>query len=445
MQETRIGSTPNLYSTEGYVVKNFGYLLVSQLRLAPAAGLLSLALALMWSPAALAQVRASVVLQDGDVPQGVSAPVSTISPPFINGGGRVGFAGSLTDGERFIWLGDGIRWLNSDEDGVVLGGAEAAIGISDDGGFIYSPTVDGDDAVYTHNGVLLVDGDPAPGFSEGVTVTFNSRPNMTNNGRTFWIAGVNEGGGTATNRRVMYTASDASPATIEIALAGGDIVDGLAIENVGIDFSYQTSGDGNHIIQTLDAATGSSSNDSILVVDGNIIARESFPVSGTFGEAWQSFDDLSINNAGNFLFSGDTDSVAAKDEFVAYKSSIAMRESDTVDGIDLVPGSAVRAVSLNNLDQAMVIWAVGATEMVFFACDAADMLRSARVVLRTGDIVDLNGDGLPDATITDFNASATTSHRQLTDDGRVYLEVDLDYGDGIDLEAIIQVNVSCGS
>jgi hypothetical protein len=445
MQAIRIVSTPNLYSTEGDVVNNFSYLVVPHLRMVPVAGLLSLALALMWSPAALAQVRASVVLQDGDVPQGVSAPVSTISPPFINGAGQVGFAGSLTGGERFIWLGDGIRWLNSDENGVVLGGAEAAIGISDGGGFIYSPTVDGDDAVYTHNGVLLVEGDPAPKFPAGVTVTFNSRPAMTNDGRAFWVAGVNESGGTITQKRVMYTASDASPTTIDIALAGGDVIDGLVIENTGIDFTYQTSGDGNHIIQTLDAATGSSSNDSIMVVDGGIVARESFPVSGKFGEAWQSFDDMSINNAGNFLFSGDTDSVAAKDEFVAYKTTIAMRESDNVDGIDLVPGSTVRAVSLNNLDQAMVIWAVGATEMVFFACDAADMLRSARVLLRTGDTVDLDGDGLADATITDFNASTTTSHRQLTDDGRLYLEVDLDHGDGIDLEAVIQVNVSCGA
>jgi hypothetical protein len=426
-------------------VKTFGYLFVPHLRMVSVAGLLSLAPALMWSPAALAQVRASVVLQEGDVPPGVAAPVSTISPPFINAAGQVGFAGALTGGERFIWLGDGIRWLDSNETGVVLGGAEAAIGVSDDGGFIYSPTVDGDDAVYTHNGVLLVEGDPAPLFPAGVTVTFNSRPAMTNDGRAYWVAGVNESGGTTTQKRVLYTASDASPATIEIALAGGDTIDGLPIENVGIEFTYQTSGAGNHIIQTLDAATGSSSNDGIMVVDGGIVARESFPVSGTYGEAWQNFDDLSINDAGNYLFSGDTDSVAAKDAFVAYKSDIAMRESDTVDGIDLVSGSAVRAVSLNNLNQALMIWAVGSTEMVFFACDAADIRRQARVILRTGDTVDLDGDDLPDATITDFNASATASHRQLTDDGRVYLEVDLDYGDGNDLGAIIQVNVSCGS
>lgn len=426
-------------------MKNFGYLVVPNLRMAPVAGVLSLALALMWSPAALAQVRASVVLQAGDEPQGVSAPVSTISPPFINGAGQVGFAGALVRGERFIWLGDDIRWLNSNETGVVLDGAEGAIGISDDGGFIYSPTVDGDDAVYTHNGVLLVEGDPAPRFPAGVTVTFNSSPAMTNDGRAFWVAGVNESGGTSTQKRVMYTAFDASPATIDVVLAGGDIIDGLMIENVGIEFAYQTSGDGNHMIQTLDAATGSSSNDSIMVVDGRIVARESFPVSGTYGEAWQNFDDLSINDAGNYLFSGDSDSVTAKDEFVAYNSAIVMRESDNVDGIDLVPGSAVRAVSLNNLNQAMVIWAVGSTDMVFFACDAVNMLRSARVVLRTGDTVDVDGDGLPDATITDFNASAAARHRLLTDDGRMYLEVDLDYGDGTDLEAIIQVNVSCGS
>lgn len=426
-------------------MKNFGHLVVPNLRMVPVAGVLSLALALMWSPAALAQARASVVLQEGDEPQGVSAPVSTISPPFINGAGQVGFAGSLVRGERFLWLGDDVRWLNSNETGVVLDGAEGAIGISDDGGFIYSPTVDGDDAVYTHNGVLLVEGDPAPQFPAGVTVTFNSSPAMTNDGQAFWIAGVNESGGTSTQKRVMYTASDASPATIERVLAGGDIIDGLRIENVGIEFTYQTSGDGNHMIQTLDAATGSSSNDSIMVVDGRIVARESFPVSGTYGEAWQNFDDLSINNAGNYLFSGDSDSVTAKDEFVAYNSAIVMRESDNVDGIDLVPGSAVRAVSLNNLNQAMVIWAVGSTDMVFFACDAVNMLRSARAVLRTGDTVDVDGDGLPDATITDFNASAAARHRLLTDDGRMYLEVDLDYGDGTDLEAIIQVNVSCGS
>ena len=406
------------------------------------AGFIALA-AMLAGSTAFAQVSAVLVAQEGDTPAGAPAPVDTISPPFINGSGDVGFTGGLTDGDRYVWFGTQILWLNSNETTVSLGGAEAAMGISDSNGFIYSPSVDGDDAVYTHNGVLLVENLQAPGFPDGVVNTFNSRPSMLPGGRAFWVSGINESGGTSTEKRVLYTSADGTPATIEVVLAGGDVVDGLVIEDTGIRFDYRHSDDGTHHIHELDMATGSTSNDIVIVVDGAIVAQESSLVPGGVGEAWQTFDAMSINNSGEYVFSGDTNADSSKDEFVAYNSTLAAREGDTVDGIALLSGSSVRTVQINNKGQVMMIWNVDSVETLFVSCDAQDIVGTASALLSTGDQVDLDGDGVADATVTDFNASPTLARDSLADDGRVYIEVELDYGDGVEIEAMLQLDGTC--
>lgn len=240
---------------------------------------------------ARAEVAARLVVQEGQTPPGASAAVSIINPPFVSGTGKVGFTGSLEDGDRFVWYDDGIRWLNSSGSG--LSGAELWMGTSDGGGFIYSPAVNGGDAVYTHGGALLVDGDPAPGLPAGVVTTFHSRPSMLPGGRAYWVAGINETGGTATQKRVLYTSFDSTPAAIEPLLVGGDTVGGLVIADQGVLFDYRFSDDGAHQIHELDVVAPSTS-DIVLMVDGQIVAREGFPTPDIV-ESWSSFDQLDIN------------------------------------------------------------------------------------------------------------------------------------------------------
>lgn len=271
----------------------------------------------------------TVVVQEGDTPAGGGGnPVTSLNSPFTNADGEVGFTGILDNGgasDSFVWHDTGIVWRNSSAMGVTLAGGESTMGVSNTGGFIYSPSVDGDDAVWTHNGELAVDGDPAPGFPPGTTTTFHSRPTMIPGGQAYWISGFNASGGTATEGRMLYTSTSATPGTINVVLRSDDMIGGLMIDRPsGIDFDYQISDDGSHHIHVLQMDTGSTVDDDHVYVDGAFVARETSPTGQ--GDNWDNFDNVSINDAGSYLFSGDTDGATTSDEFIAYNGTIALRE-----------------------------------------------------------------------------------------------------------------------
>jgi hypothetical protein len=390
-----------------------------------------------------ALVPATLIVRDGDTPPGAPGAVTALNAPFTNGDGEVGFTGSA--GENFVWFDTGITWLSSDAPpGTTLSGAESTMGIGNNGEFIYSPSVNGDDAVWTHNGLLLVENIPAPGYPPPTTGTFNSRPHMLPSGASYWVAGISYTGGTSTEGRVLYTSSDSTPASITPVIASDDLVGGLPIDRPsGIDFDYQISDDASHHIHVLLLDTGSTTDDGIVYVDGNIIARETFPSGG--GDNWDNFDVVTINNDGNYLFSGDTDGATTSDEFIAYNGTIAMREGDTVAGVPLTSTASVRAASLNNLGRAAYIWnASGIGEVLFYACDASDLAGSSIEVLRTNDELDLDATPGADALVTDFNASSAVGPGLwLAEDGQIFVELDLDFGTG-DLEATVALDApSC--
>ena len=366
--------------------------------------------------------------------------MTSVNSPFTNGAGAVGFTG--TAGEGFVWRDTGITWLNSDAVGIALAGGESTMGVGDAGQFIYSPSVDGEDAVWTHNGLLAVENTQARGFDTGTVSTFHSRPTMCPDGRAFWVSGFNESGGDTTEGRMLYTSSNATPAATQVVLRSDDLIGGFAIDRPsGIDFDYQVSDDGAHVIVVLFMDTGSSVDDGFLYVDGALAAREADP-SGD-GDNWDNFDCVSINDDGDYLFSGDTDAVTSADEFIAVSGSIAVREGDTIDGVELTTGASVLGLSLNNYGEAVYAWSTGSGtgEHLFIATDAAQLAGTSVLVLSTGDAIDLDGDGAPDATVTDFKTnSGTGPGLWLAENARVYVEVELDYG-MTQLETILAIDV----
>jgi hypothetical protein len=403
--------------------------------LRPHASALGCALAVLAAaaPAAAQPVPAELIALQGQPPPGETDPIATLNSPFTDGLGRVGFTGSVTPAAggsgNFVWHDAGVVWFNADAlPGNVLTGAEGTMGTGDAGQFIYSPAVDGDDAVWTHNGVLLVDGTQAPGFPPGTNNTFNSRPQMRPGGQAYWVSGFNETGGTATQGRMLYTSPDAMPGTITVVLRSDDLVGGFPIDRPsGIGFDYQFSDDGAHHIQDLILDTGSTANDSVIYVDGAVVAQEGSPAGGGLpGENWSSFDVVSINDAGDHIVSGDTSGPTATDEFIAFNAVIALREGGTVGGVTLTSTAAVQAAAINDLSQAVHLWSVsGGVEHLFFAPDAADLATGVRL-LSTGDQVDVDGDMVADFTVDDFNAStAIGPGLDLAEDGFVYVEVDL--------------------
>lgn len=392
-------------------------------------------------------IPVTVVVQDGDTPPGSDGDtVSTLNSPFTNGDGDVGFSGSLTTAsgtDNFIWFDTGITWRNSDGLPAVLTGAESTMGTSDSGGFIYSPSTDGDDSVWTHNGALLVDSTQAPDFPPGTTNTFNSRPTMTAGGEAYWVSGFNESGGTSTEGRMLYTSPNAMTSTIAVVIRSDDVISGFVVDRPsGIDFNYMASDNDSHLVAGLLMDTGSTTDDDFIYVDGALVARETGPTGD--GDNWDNFDGVSINNSGGYIFSGDTDGATTTDEFIVYNGSAVVREGDTIGGIALTSSASVNALSNNNIGGGVFIWAIsGGTEILFSSCDMSDVANNAVALLATDDMVDVDGNGTADAAVTDFNASNVIGPGLwLAEDGLVYVEVDLDYGAG-ELEAVIGLETGC--
>jgi hypothetical protein len=383
------------------------------------------------APAAAQPVPAELIALDGQPPPGDPDPISSLNAPFTDGNGVVGFTGAVTrpvgGADNFVWYGAGPVWFNSDAaPGNTLTGAEGTMGNGNAGEFNYSPSVDGEDSVWTQDGLLLRGDDPIPG-EPGMFSSFNSRPQMLPDGTAVWVGGLTDVVGGGTDARALFRAADTATPVIEIVLQSGDMVGGFPIDfPAGIGFDYQFSDDGLHHIQELVLDTGSTANDAVIYVDGAVVAQEGSAAGGGLpGENWAAFDVVSINNAGDHIFSGDTSGATATDEFIAYNAVIALREGDTVGGVTLTSAASVQAGSINDAGQAVHLWSTGGNEHLFFAADASDLSTGVRL-LSTGDEIDVDGDMVGDFEVDDFNASTVIGPGlDLAEDGFVYVEVDL--------------------
>jgi len=390
--------------------------------------------------AAAADVGAELVAREGlPAPGTPGLLITVLNSPFTNSLGQVGFTGAVDNGgvsDSFVWLGGGVVWRNSDALPMVLGGAESTMGISDAGGYIYSPSVDGNDAVWTDLGLLAREDDPAPDFP-GQFLSFASRPQMSANGTAYFIAGLTDAPGGATQGRVIYRAEGG---VVSKVLATGDIVGGFVIQaSSGIDFDYDFSDDSLHHIHVLDMDTGSTADDFFIYVDGNLVAREGDPTGE--GDNWDNLDNVSINVHGDYIFTGDTDGATTSDEFIAYNGAIVLREGDTIGGVELTSTASLNAVSLNNVGQVAHLWTTSGSIELLFVGNAADLRGTSVLFLATNDLVDVDGDGMADYRVTDFNASGVIGPGlDLSDDGSLYVEVDLETLDTLEeFEGILRL------
>lgn len=383
-------------------------------------------------------VSGDIVVREGDSIDG--STVDSVNSPFTNGNGQVGAVLALADGRRAIWYDTGVIFTSDLGLPDVLSGGEGTMGIGNNGEFIYSPSFNGDDSVWGQNGLILSEPNAAPDLP-GFNSTFNSRPQMIDDGTGFWVGGVNDGmGGTSTASRHLFRSNPNG--TLDRVMGAGDVIGntgGLTINATnGIDFDYHVSGNGSNMINALVAAT-SSSSDGMIAVNGSMVAQEGSATGQ--GDNWANFDNVSINNVGNYLFSGDTDGATSSDEFIAYNGSIALREGMSLDGLTL--GGSVNALSLNNNNESVFIWStVESTETLFYADDSGDFA-SAIALLSVGDLFDENNDGIADWVIDDFNASGVIGPGlDFAENGLVFAEVDLSSLDGsTTFEAIISIAV----
>ncbi len=383
--------------------------------------------------AAYAQpVAAELILLEGRDFGG--ATIDNLGQPVVNGLNQVGVFVSFDNDTHGVWLGDDFIFRSTEVDDFALTGGEANIGVGNNGEFVYSPSVDGDDAVWGEGGLIAREDTQAPDFPSGINSTFHSRPSMTTNGAAYWVSGINDGfGGTSTTARQIYR-QDPTTGAIETVIRAGDTFGGRQVAGFGgLDFDFAIAPDESSSIFVFSDANSPSTSDGTLVVNGSVIATEGTPSGG--GDNWDNFDRVDANSLGNYVFSGDTDGSVATDEFIAYNGEIKLRQGDVIDGRTL--DTSVDTLALNDLNQLAWIWNTDLDETLFFAADAADPASSV-ALLSVGDKIDTDKDGVADFTVTDFNAF-DSEDLGFGDDGLIYVNVDVEDADGSTNEAIISV------
>jgi PEP-CTERM motif len=380
---------------------------------------------------------ANVVAKVGDAYDG--STIASVNSPFTDGNGKVGFVAALADSRRMIWHNTGPVFYSDDALPLSLTGGESTMGVSNTGNFIYSPSISGNDGVYTAGGTLLAGTSAAPGFP-GQFNSFNSRPTMLPNGTAYWIAGIANTSGGASVNRVLYRSVGPNPGTTTKVLAGGDVIGGFTIATTASNFDYDIADNDGHHVHVLDTTAPAASN-QFLYVDGAMALREGTPTGQ--GENWTSFDTPGVNNSGNYVNSGDTDNAnTGIDGYLAYNGSIAVREGAVIDGYSIVAGSAVRAASINNLNDVAYIWGTGTNEALFIG-QGPSLLASSLLLLRTTDSIDINNDTVPDFIVSDLLASSAIGPGlDLAEDGYLYVEATLtDMAGANPMEAVIRLAV----
>ena len=394
-----------------------------------------------------------VAREGGPAPGGDGTTISGLNAPFVNGLGEVGFTGTLASGDRFVWLGDGIVWLNSDAlPGSVLTGNESTMGISNLGGFIYSCSDDGEDSVWTQEGLLLRETEPIPGETF-IWSSFNSRPRMTCDGVAFWVTGLaaTSGGGTY-GRGLMRCLDPADPTSAELLIGTGDAVeDGdefYEIGTIGIGFAYDVSGDAERMALILKMAGLPTAADDFIWLDGDLRERQGDPTSPGSGLAWDQFRGVGVNDAGRLIFFGpaEPDDPKIPDiEYLALDGEIVVREGDSIAGLELADGFAIRWAAIDDADRIVHVWEASGfpppAGAAFLTSITPDGLEHVAIV-EIGDELDFDGDGAADGTIVDFEVSAVVGPAiGLPDQPWVYLPVEIDPGDGASFEAIVRLSL----
>lgn len=405
-------------------------------------GLLAVALIAALPTAAAAPPGIRVVAIQGETLVGADGlPVATLGLPVTDGRGRLAFTGTLDDGDQgdgFVWRAGEILWRASSMPPPTPIGAAPFMGLGDDDEFVLRTQLEGEEALWSHHGPLLRLGDPAPGLPSGAQIEFNRRAMMTPGGTAFWVSQFRDGDGDSGVGRVVYVAADADPTSTEVVLRSDDLVAGLPIARPrGIDIEFRVSRNLRHLIAILELDTGSSQNDGALYVDGAVAVREG-DAAGLF-DRWSRFRRVSINDAGDYLFSATTDAPTGVDFVLAYNGEVAIREGQRLDDVRLRRDATILGLDLDDRGRAVHLWSTdgfGPTHL-FFTCDAARLDDSVRLLTAPSPVAGMRLSRFND---TGFGPVLWLSPQL----DRLYAQVELldRIGGGIEpLEAIIEIDL----
>lgn len=379
-------------------------------------------------------VRGEKLAAEGESPAWANGgTILSLNTPFTNLNGDVGFSGNMsftTGSTNFVYRGNGTAFFNNSVTSHVLTGAESTMGIGSDGGFIVSPSIDGEDGLWSSGGYVVRAGDPVVSLP-GKYYSFASRPTMFGAGSFAAVVGFADTPTGTTNTRALIRGQLGS-SDLSVVYKTGDVISGqtLRFATPNMSFTYDYSDNGAHRIHVIGTGTGTSGINKVLL-DDNWILEPTAPVEGTPYEniAWSTFAGVSVDDSMQYLVWGTVSNFddTAASYILSYNGQDSLFRGQTIDGVTLTSGS-VRVASLNNFGNVAHIWSYGSgnpTPKVMFAGYASE-LSTNKVIIKTGDLIDFDGDGMGDYLVYDMPESQTVSPgMDLGDDNHVITRLTL--------------------
>jgi hypothetical protein len=255
--------------------------------------------------------------------------------------------------------------------------------------------------------------------------SFGSRPGVTEDGIPYFVGGITETQGGSTATRGLFYGLDASP-----LILGGDVLPGLPAPistGSSVAFDFRFSAYGTHYIAEVTMDTGSTTDNTALVFDGEglfiggLLVQEGKAVPASAGglpeENWSAFDYCGVSESGSYMFTGDTNAATTEDEFVVIDGVIVLREGMMIG--DLTLSGSIEGAFMNEDGDYAVIWDVNLPT----GENVEALIFNGDVVLLEGDIIDTDGDGVPqpDCTLDNFTGISSLVLADRADNNSVAL------------------------
>lgn len=303
-------------------------------------------------------------------------------------------------------------------------------GLADAGQIAYSPTVTpGGDSVWLDSSPVAVETEPHPTLA-GQYWSFASRPGVTAGGTPYFVGGLRTTPtGTTSNRGLFYGANGGT-----VLLLGGqtppNLPRPLSMTTTNPSFDYRFSANGTNFIAPVTMISPTTDDVAMVVNGSGLMAGGSLvqeahaipaAVGGLAGENWANFDFDGINEAGDYFFTGDSNLATSADEFIFKNGQMLYRDGMMLDG-ETLQGD-IEAAYMNEDGDLAFIWDVAANtiEALYFNSD---------LILKEGDLVDLDGDGFVEANSVLVNFTGISSLALGDRDGsgfaNIYFTADID-------------------
>ncbi|MGP1310020.1 MAG: hypothetical protein ACTS27_07485 [Phycisphaerales bacterium] len=318
----------------------------------------------------------------------------------------------------------------------LIGFIDQRLSINDAGDFVFATNTDGDTAndEVILRGAITGGGMITTGAQESDAVVLGGG-GSANLSSSVWLGDILSDG------RIAYGASLTNQTS---GGTGGLLIDRTVIAQADVDvpgmqaggametwdiFDFQdfrTSADGSSWLAQGDL-NGATTGDDVIVVNGNVVLQEE-QVIGGLASTISTISEGYMDSAGNWMARGSNDD--GQDWAVMNGGLIASTGEAITSGASETwsdaPFSSTFFFMASNNNGDYVLG--GTTSNPDVEADAVLVLNGTTVLLRQGDAVDLNGNGLmdDDAFIDIFN----NDDGFLTDDGFLYFTADLYNGAG---------------